>query len=265
MRRPAVRGAAHGAGSGLAFNYAERSNCPLEIFAFLAPLVAFYELGLVFWLRKDEQILTNRAHGGFVDFFRLFGVRAEDLHVSTMSLPSLALILTLFIWQLVARLPWKIRWRTIPYMWLESFALSAPLLVVALVIGRARLMMSSGQIGEESIRSLDFVGRASMAAGAGIYEELLFRMALMGGLHMLLFDVAKISEQTAWRIALFVSALLFTVYHPIRDSSGALQWGHVIFLLLASAWFGLVFQLRGFGLAAGTHSAYDATALLLMG
>ena len=166
MRRPAVRGAAHGAGSGLAFNYAEQSNCPLEIFVFLAPLVAFYELGLVFWLRKNEQILTNRAHGGFVDFFRLFGVRAEDLHVSTMSLPSLALILTLFIWQLVARLPWKIRWRTIPYMWLESFALSAPLLVVALVIGRARLMMSSSQIGEESIRSLDFVGRASMAAGA---------------------------------------------------------------------------------------------------
>ena len=110
MRRPAVRGAAHGAGSGLAFNYAEQSNCPLEIFVFLAPLVAFYELGLVFWLRKNEQILTNRAHGGFVDFFRLFGVRAEDLHVSTMSLPSLALILTLFIWQLVARLPWKIRW-----------------------------------------------------------------------------------------------------------------------------------------------------------
>ena len=156
------------------FHYAEDSNRPLEILAFLTPLVAFYECGLVFWLRHDEMVLTNRAHSGLVNFFRLFGVRAEDLHVSAMSLPSVALILTLLIWQIVAGLPWIIRWRTIAFMWMESFALAAPLLVFAAVIGRAQLLMGGNQVSEDSIRSLDIVGRASMAAGAGIYEELLF-------------------------------------------------------------------------------------------
>ncbi|MCE9618837.1 MAG: CPBP family intramembrane metalloprotease [Planctomycetes bacterium] len=247
------------------FHYAEASNRPLEILAFLAPLVAFYELGLVFWLRSDQLVLTNRAHGGIVNFFRLFGVRAEDLHVSAMSLPSLALVLTLLIWQAVARLPWSIRWRAIPFMWLESFALAAPLLVLAIAIGRAHLAMGGGAVSEDSIRSLDFVGRASMAAGAGIYEELLFRMALMGGLHMLLFDVARLKDRHAWVVALLASTILFTVYHPIRDATGAMQWGRVIFLMSAGAWFGVVFQLRGFGVAAGTHAAYDATALLFVG
>ena len=242
--------------------YAETSNHPLEIILFLSPLIVLYELGLVLWLRMDQQVLTNRAHGGLVNFFRLFGVRAEDLHVSAMSLPSVALILTLLIWQVMSRLPWKIRWRTIPLMWLESFALAAPLLVLAAVIGRAHFVMASNQVSEDSIRALDVVGRASMAAGAGIYEELLFRMALMGGLHMLLFDVAKMKERSAWLIALVVSSILFTVYHPIRDNMGALQWGRVIFLMVAGGWFGVVFQARGFGIAAGTHAAYDATALL---
>ena len=242
--------------------YAETSNHPLEIILFLSPLIVLYELGLVLWLRMDQQVLTNRAHGGLVNFFRLFGVRAEDLHVSAMSLPSVALILTLLIWQVVARFSWKIHWRTIPLMWLESFALAAPLLVLAAVIGRAHFVMASNQVSEDSIRALDVVGRASMAAGAGIYEELLFRMALMGGLHMLLFDVAKMKERNAWLIALVVSSILFTVYHPIRDNMGALQWGRVIFLMVAGGWFGVVFQARGFGIAAGTHAAYDATALL---
>ena len=219
----------------------------MEIILFLSPLIVLYELGLVLWLRMDQQVLTNRAHGGLVNFFRLFGVRAEDLHVSAMSLPSVALILTLLIWQVVARFSWKIHWRTIPLMWLESFALAAPLLVLAAVIGRAHFLMASNQVSEDSIRALDVVGRASMAAGAGIYEELLFRMALMGGLHMLLFDVAKMKERNAWLIALVVSSILFTVYHPIRDNMGALQWGRVIFLMVAGGWFGVVFQARGLG------------------
>ncbi len=247
---------------GQRFDYAQDSNRPLEILVFLAPLVALYEIGLVFWLRHDQLVLTNRAHGGLVNFFRLFGVRAQDLHVSAMSLPSVALVLTLLIWQLAARSPWTIRWRAVAFMWLESFALAAPLLAVAAVIGRAHLFMATSQVGEEAIRSLDFVGRASMAAGAGIYEELLFRMALMGGVHMLLFDVAKIKDSSAWLIALLVSCVLFTMYHPLRDMTGALQWGRVIFLMLAGAWFGIIFQLRGFGVAAGTHAAYDGTALL---
>ena len=62
-----------------------------------------------------------------------------------------------------------------------------------------------------------------MAVGAGIYEELLFRMAVMGGMHMLLFDVAKMKDRHAWVLALLVSAIVFTVYHPIRDATGALQ------------------------------------------
>ena len=266
MRRAAVGGVSNRArsSSGPRYAYAETSNHPLEIILFLLPLVALYEIGLVLWLRNDQHVLTNRAHIGLVNFFRIFGVRAEDLHVSAMSLPSVALILTLLIWQVVARFSWKIYWRTIPLMWLESFALAAPLLVLAAVIGRAHFLMASNQVNEDSIRTLDVVGRASMAAGAGIYEELLFRMALMGGLHMLLFDIAKMKDQHAWVVALVMSSILFTVYHPIRDTTGALQWGRVIFLMLAGSWFGVLFQLRGFGIAAGTHAAYDATALLFI-
>ncbi|MBU3729850.1 MAG: hypothetical protein FGM37_11490, partial [Phycisphaerales bacterium] len=42
--------------------YWDRSNQPLEILALVAPLVAIYEIGLVWALRADRGTITNRAH-----------------------------------------------------------------------------------------------------------------------------------------------------------------------------------------------------------
>jgi len=60
-----------------------------------------------------------------------------------------------------------------------------------------------------------------------------------------------------------VSALLFAVYHPLRGADGGYQWWRFAFLVIGGAWFGTLYHWRGFGIAAGTHAAYDITALLL--
>jgi hypothetical protein len=242
-------------------SYVESSRRPLETLLFLLPLVLFYEWGLMAWLRSGDGTLINKAHGGIVGFFRLFGVRAEDLGLPILSLPALGLVLTLLAWQVIGRFPWKLRAATLGCMFVESFALAAPLLPVGMLLSSMESTLMAPSTG--SIQQMGLMQRAAMAAGAGVYEELAFRMVVMGGLHMLLSDVGGWRKPGAWVAAMVVSALLFAVYHPLRGADGGYQWWRFAFLVIGGAWFGTLYHWRGFGIAAGTHAAYDITALLL--
>lgn len=245
-------------------SYAELSRAPLPTLFFLLPLIVIYEFGLMVWLRRGDATLVNKAHGGIVGFFRLFGVRAEDLGLPLLALPAVGLVLTLLAWQVIGKFSWRVHWKTIGCMGVESFAFAAPLLPLGLLMGRAGAALMASMGGDaESIRGLDALQRATMAAGAGVYEELVFRMVIMGGLHMLLSDVGGWKGAGGWVVAMLVSALLFALYHPLRGVEGAFEWWRFYFLLMGGAWFGSLYHWRGFGIAAGTHAAYDFTALLL--
>lgn len=243
--------------------YPEASTRPLETLLFLVPLLACYEVGLAMWLRRGAGTLTNKAHGGMVGLFQAFGVRAEDLGLPLLSLPAVGLVLTLLAWQVIGKFPWRARVTTILGMYAESVALAAPLLPLGLLAGRGAERFALASAGAE-FAGMDTLTRLSMALGAGVYEELVFRMAVMGGLHMLLGDVAGWKGPRAWVVAMLASALLFALYHPLRLADGSVDAWKFAFLLLGGCWFGTLFHWRGFGIAAGTHAAYDVAALLLL-
>ena len=248
--------------SGHDLNYWERSRRPLETLVFLLPLLALYEVGLAIWLRHGEAALTNKAHGGLVGLFRVAGVRADEMGLPLLSLPALGLVLTLLAWQVIGRFPWRFRWSTVAGMAGESVAMAAPLLPLGLLLRRvgAGLWATSD---ESSLRGLDALSRLTMAAGAGIYEELVFRMGVMGAVHMLLADVGGWKGAWTWLASALVAALLFAAYHPLRDAAGGVEWWRFGFLAAGGLWFGVLYHWRGFGVAAGAHAAYDITALLL--
>jgi membrane protease YdiL (CAAX protease family) len=243
--------------------YPEASTRPLETLLFLLPLLACYEVGLAMWLRRGPGTLTNKAHGGMVGLFQAFGVRAEDLGLPLLSLPAVGLLLTLLAWQVIGKFPWRVRVTTILGMYGESLALAAPLLPLGMLAGRGAERFAMVAAGAE-FDGMDTLTRLSMALGAGVYEELVFRMAIMGGLHMLLADVAGWRGPRAWVTAMLASALLFALYHPLRMSDGSVDAWKFAFLLLGGCWFGTLFHWRGFGIAAGTHAAYDVAVLLLI-
>jgi len=243
--------------------YPEASTRPLETLLFLLPLLACYEVGLAMWLRRGPGTLTNKAHGGMVGLFQALGVRAEDLGLPLLSLPAAGLLLTLLAWQVIGRFPWRARVTTIIGMYGESLALAAPLLPLGMLAGRGAERFALAAAGAE-FEGMDTLTRLSMALGAGVYEELVFRMAVMGGLHMLISDVAGWRGPRAWIMAMVASALLFALYHPLRLADGGFDAWKFSFLLLGGGWFGTLYHWRGFGIAAGTHAAYDVAALLLL-
>ncbi len=240
-------------------SYGKLSVRPLHILVFLAPLMVLYEVGLVFYLSSADGSFreTIRAHETLSRFFEQFGQ-------SSLYLPGIALTVVLIVWHLASRDPWRVRWGTVAGMGFESVLWMVPLLVFGLVMSmdldghpKPAMMAGAGMSGES------WQARATLSVGAGLYEELLFRLLLVTGLHALFFDLLKLKETPACVLAVIGSAVAFTIYHDVSFFGGT-PFHTVLFYTVAGGYFGVVFLLRGFGIVVGTHAAYDIMVLVVM-
>ncbi|MCE2882394.1 MAG: CPBP family intramembrane metalloprotease [Planctomycetaceae bacterium] len=236
--------------------YFAASRRPLEILFFLLPFIAFYEYELVKVLRSERGLLTNEAHRGLLDLFGAFGLDGLAL-----SLPGFLLIAIFLAWHALSRGPWIVNLSVVGRMFVESLAAAVPLLVFSQVVLKA-----VPAAGVDDFASLTLGEQVAVSVGAGLYEELVFRMALIGVLLVVFGDLLKAPKPWASAIAIGLSALAFTVYHPLRGAEGVFVPQRFVFYFGAGVYFGILFAVRGFGITAATHAMYDiATALLVAG
>ena len=94
--------------------------------------------------------------------------------------------------------------------------------------------------------------------GAGIYEELLFRLLLLSLITAIL-QFAGAPKCASLITAVLVSSVIFAAAHySLFVSSGLdFSWRTFFIHLVCGVYFGTVYVLRGFGIAAGTHALYD--------
>lgn len=244
--------------------YLDLSQRPLQILIFLLPLVGLYEVGT--WLYAsgaaigasgDEAIIVS-ARKLLSDFFGAFGV-------SGLYLPGLALITVLLVWHVLARDPWEVHLGVPLVMLVESFLLAIPLLVLDQLIQRL-FAGSAGPalalLSAPPIESLSWQARLTLSIGAGLYEELVFRMIIIALVHMVLVDFGKMKSGAGALIALLVSAVAFTFYHDVKVG-GVIQPDLVAFFLLSGLFFASVYVVRGFGVVVGAHAMYDVLVIVI--
>ncbi len=240
--------------------YFEVSRRPLEILFFLLPFIAFYEYELVRALSSPDGLVTNGAHLAILRLIDALGFDALGRQAVALSLPGYLLIAIFMVWQCVTRARWVVDLSVVARMFVESAALALPLLVFGALVARTVPVAAA----VDGFESLPLVARIAVSVGAGLYEELLFRMALIAALLGVLCDVLNLERMTATIIAICLSALAFAAYHPLHSAGGVFMPQRFIFFLGAGLYFGILFVSRGFGIAAATHALYDiATALLL--
>lgn len=92
--------------------------------------------------------------------------------------------------------------------------------------------------------------------GAGIYEELLFRLLVFGGVVSIL-RLVDVPGVTAVLVAVLASSLTFAVAHHVGPYGEVFDGYVFLFRSLAGLYFTLLFLLRGFGVAVGAHACYD--------
>lgn len=107
-----------------------------------------------------------------------------------------------------------------------------------------------------------FTDRFVMSAGAGVHEEILFRLVLLNGLALALKGL-KFGPKEAFLGALLVSSALFSAVHHLGSLGDPFTFWVFTFRLLAGIIFGVIYWFRGLAVAVYTHALYDMYVLLL--
>ena len=238
--------------------YLEHSSGPLVSLVFVLPLVLIYELG-------TRGTMVGSSPGGtpqhviaftlLQQFFGLFGATGR-------SLPALAIVGILLTWHIARGDRWSVRWPTLGGMAVEASLLSVPLLACSVVLAqllRHLPMAAHPVLGAGRMLSDDLL---ILCLGAGIYEELVFRLILLTVLTLLVKDLLKFPKGSVAPLVVLLSAVVFSGYHYL--GSEPFLWRTFAFRTVAGIYFGLLFLMRGFGVTAATHAAYDILVLLIL-
>jgi hypothetical protein len=224
-------------------DYLGQSELPLASLLFVLPLIVLYEVGTRHFVANERIIAFNLMQ----DFFNLFGASGKYL-------PALAVVGILLTWHIARNDPWRVRPGTLLGMGLESAALGLPLIAMSVLSALYLPLMPTSQE--------DWRGLFVLSLGAGIYEELVFRLIAFTLLHLILIDLINLPRFAGLLLMVLISAVLFAVYHYL--GSETFEWRSFLFRTSAGVYFGAVFLLRGFGITAGAHAAYDLTVVSLM-
>jgi len=237
------------------------SSEPLHILIFLLPVIVFYELGTMGVIGSGVSAKLE-AQELLVRFFDLFGVLG--LH-----LPAAALVLILLIQQTLSRASWKIV-PIIPLaMVAESAFLTFPLILLAIILEPQTqsvvLLAATSAADTTTVGSESFWEGLYLATGAGLYEEMLFRLVLITMLHFIVTDVLSFKDKTGKIAAVVISAIAFAWLHDaVYASSTGLNLRLGLFYALAGGYFGTLFLMRGLGIAVGVHLMYDLLVFVIM-
>jgi hypothetical protein len=241
-------------GDFLGRSYGEASRRPLEILFFLLPFIAYYEYELVRALRSPDGLVTNGAHLAILRLFDAFGLDAVAL-----SLPGFLLAGIFLVQHVLSRGPWIVDLSIVARMFVESLMLAVPLLVFAALLERLTPLA-----GIEQFSALPLGARIAVSIGAGLYEELVFRMFLIGAFTFILAELTSLRRGAAIATAVALSSIAFALYHPLAGPDGTVPATRIVFFLGGGLYFGLLYVQRGFGIAAATHAIFDiATALMI--
>jgi hypothetical protein len=101
-----------------------------------------------------------------------------------------------------------------------------------------------------------------VSLGAGIYEELLFRVLLVSGL-MAVGAVLGWSRPLALALALVLSALIFSAFHYLGPLGDRFSLATFTFRAVAGLMLSGLYAARGFGITAWTHALYDVGLALV--
>jgi hypothetical protein len=102
----------------------------------------------------------------------------------------------------------------------------------------------------------------ALGAGAAVYEELLFRLVLIGGGLALLRGKRPVDRMLTGAILVVASSAAFSLFHHLGPGAEPFEIRTALFRFVAGMVLGGVFLLRGFGVAAYTHAAYNAFLVL---
>ena len=229
--------------------YWRQTRAPRYSLLFALPLLVLYEL--LAQLLSGDSGVRNGADVLLKTLFALLGGR-HGLSIFAVVLIGTSLALIVRDWRKnggpESRYFLGMAGESIGYALIFGGVTSA---LTGLLLNGAPGLMVQGAA------ALDVPTQLMVSLGAGLYEELLFRVVIVSALAKLALVIFGWKPWASGAFATVVGALIFSAFHYIGPMGDTLEVGSFVFRTVAGLLLSGLFLVRGFGIAAWTHALYD--------
>ncbi|MBT6866511.1 MAG: CPBP family intramembrane metalloprotease [Candidatus Marinimicrobia bacterium] len=231
-------------------SYWGSTRSPLYSFLFTIPLFLIYEIGILLTSSNDIFVLRNGADALMRQILATFGVSGLEWMGGIFFVGFIiTFILQRKFWEksqihgdfLLIMMGESVVWSALLYYFMSNVNLL--------------LMNPTGSL---------LIQRVTLAVGAGIYEEFLFRVLLIAGISGILGFIFQWSEKMKNGMAMVIAAGIFSSFHFIGEYGDYFSFNIFMIRFLAGIALGSLYFLRGFGITAWSHAIYDLIVLTQM-
>lgn len=212
----------------------------------ILPLIIFYEIMVKVQYQDMMLDVRNSAELFIKDFLAAIGLGRP---VILLLMYTCATIIAIYYARKAGyQFP---RYYAIFLVIIESVFYAGSLGTVTRIITNQILSLQTGFV--DKFQAM--LPQILMAVSAGVYEEILFRLIMLGFLLLLLKQLMQSKRWLQIATAVFVSSVIFSVFH--YASYEYFSWSSFTFRFVAGCILGLLFVHRGLAVAVYTHAFYD--------
>lgn len=226
--------------------YLNSTSTLLYSYLISLPLLLLYEV-LIFISQPDsEQVVRISVDVWIKSLFAQFG---QDVMSITLILVALLGIVILY------REKHKLSSLKFSYfLAMLAEALIYAYLLALLISQTLEALLQMVQV--SPVESLTTLQQLALSLGAGLYEELFFRVILVS-LLIFVFKYLFSKKWMAITAAVLLAAAIFSMVHYIGVLGDPFTFNSFLFRFLFGLALNGIYVWRGFGMAAWTHALYD--------
>lgn len=233
--------------------YQHETRRPIVCLVFVLPRLVLYEFG--------SFLLGQQSQRSGID--QWFHQPLYQLGFSGLVVLPIVTIAVLIIWHHREQDYWRFRPAYLAGMMTEAIGLGLILFWAANAFHQladgASVTAATNAVLSKNVWWANIV----VCVGSGIYEELVFRIGLLSllivGANQLLPSKNSAAAAGAITVSLLFAALHYSVFNP---AGNPFELSSFVFRFFASIVFCVLFLFRGFGIAVGTHVAFDVLTQL---
>ncbi|MBO6793025.1 MAG: CPBP family intramembrane metalloprotease [Balneolaceae bacterium] len=231
--------------------YFENTKTLLYSFLFSLPLFLIYEGLIIISQPSAEQIVRISVDVWIKSIFTSLGVNAVSFSLLVVLLAGF-----IILYKERERLR-TLNFKYFPALLAESLIYGIIVAFISSTLTSLLLNLSASNPVEE----LSYLQKLALSLGAGLYEELFFRVILVS-LFILIFN--KLFNNKKWAsvtAAVVLSALLFSAVHYTGSMGDFFTLNSFFYRFLFGLILNGIYVARGFGVAAWTHALYDVLVI----
>ena len=231
-------------------SYLLKSRTSFYSFLFTLPLFFLYEVNILFLSWDDILVVRNGA-----DFLMRNILESFDIYgLYGLGLVFFLGLLVTYIFFIKEDQKQEVNVNFLFIMLAESMLWSVFLYFLLFKF----MVLLMNPVGKTILQQV------TLAIGAGIYEEFLFRVLLIAGLSGILGFVFMWDKTFKNIIAVILSGGIFSAFHFMGEYGDFFSMELFLIRFFAGLILGALYMYRGFGITAYTHSIYDLIVLIRM-